>query len=115
MQGASTGYGRDVARQRGLVAAFLAAARGGDFDALFTMLDPETVLRLDEPPRLFPGATQEAHGAAREMRGATAIATKPSAEEAPWGNAGARGRRYMGRRARMNGAGLVVDGGVTAT
>src|SRR5436190_854149 len=37
----------DLARQREVVDAFLAAARGGDFDALLRLLDPEVVLRVD--------------------------------------------------------------------
>jgi RNA polymerase sigma factor (sigma-70 family) len=38
---------RDIARQREVVSAFFAAARGGDFDALVTVLDPDVVLRID--------------------------------------------------------------------
>jgi RNA polymerase sigma-70 factor, ECF subfamily len=37
----------DLTRQRQVVAAFFAAARRGDFDALVTVLDPEVVLRAD--------------------------------------------------------------------
>jgi RNA polymerase sigma-70 factor (ECF subfamily) len=37
----------DVARQREVVEAFFAAARGGSFDALIAVLDPEVVLRTD--------------------------------------------------------------------
>jgi RNA polymerase sigma factor (sigma-70 family) len=37
----------DIARQREVVDAFLAAARAGDFDALVTVLDPDVVFRLD--------------------------------------------------------------------
>jgi RNA polymerase sigma factor (sigma-70 family) len=37
----------DVGRQRQVVDAFLAAARGGDFEALVSVLDPEVVLRVD--------------------------------------------------------------------
>jgi RNA polymerase sigma-70 factor (ECF subfamily) len=36
-----------VERQRAVVDAFLAAARGGDFDALLTLLDPDVVMRAD--------------------------------------------------------------------
>src|SRR3954453_2914675 len=36
----------DLARQREVVDAFLAAARGGDFDALLRLLDPDVVLRV---------------------------------------------------------------------
>ncbi|MFE3450912.1 RNA polymerase sigma factor SigJ [Nonomuraea sp. NPDC059194] len=35
----------DVSRQRKVVDAFLAAARGGDFEALVSVLDPDIVLR----------------------------------------------------------------------
>ena len=38
----------DVARQHEVVRAFLAAARGGDFDALIGLLDPDVVLRVDD-------------------------------------------------------------------
>ena len=41
---------RDVARQRRVVDAFLAAARGGDFEALLEVLDPGVVLRMDLGP-----------------------------------------------------------------
>jgi RNA polymerase sigma-70 factor (ECF subfamily) len=41
---------RDVARQRRVVDAFLAAARGGDFDALLQVLDPDVVFRMDLGP-----------------------------------------------------------------
>jgi RNA polymerase sigma-70 factor (ECF subfamily) len=37
----------DVVRQREVVDAFFAAARGGDFDALVAVLDPDVVLRSD--------------------------------------------------------------------
>src|ERR671923_81985 len=37
----------DLARQRAVVDAFFRSARGGDFDALVALLDPEVVLRAD--------------------------------------------------------------------
>src|SRR6266536_1534889 len=37
----------DLTRQREVIDAFLAAARGGDFDALLAVLDPDVVLRAD--------------------------------------------------------------------
>src|SRR6266516_1476476 len=36
----------DLARQRDVVDAFFSAARGGDFDALVAVLDPDVVLRI---------------------------------------------------------------------
>ena len=56
----------DLARQRGVVDAFFAAARGGDFDALVAVLDPDVVLRLDA------GAGRPA--ASMAIRGAAAVA-----------------------------------------
>lgn len=38
---------RSVSRQRAIVDAFFDAARGGDFDALIAVLDPDVVLRAD--------------------------------------------------------------------
>ena len=50
----------DLARQREVVDAFFAAARGGDFDGLVSVLDPDVVLREDfsvkRPLRVFHGA-----------------------------------------------------------
>lgn len=37
----------DLARQQDVVDAFFLAARGGDFDALVALLDPDIVLRID--------------------------------------------------------------------
>src|ERR1700746_1443669 len=37
----------EMSRRREVVAAFLAASREGEFDALLTMLDPDIVLRAD--------------------------------------------------------------------
>lgn len=42
---------RDVARQREVVDAFFAAARGGDLDGLVSILDPDVVLRSDLGPK----------------------------------------------------------------
>ena len=40
----------DLARQRAVVNAFFSASRGGDFDALVAVLDPDVVLRADFGP-----------------------------------------------------------------
>ncbi|MEV0292959.1 sigma-70 family RNA polymerase sigma factor [Nocardia sp. NPDC050710] len=47
VQGSTPRADSDRPRQRRVVDAFLAAARGGDFDALLAILDPEVVLRGD--------------------------------------------------------------------
>jgi RNA polymerase sigma factor (sigma-70 family) len=53
----------DLARQREVVEAFLAAAREGDFDALVALLDPEIVLRVDRG-EVPAGVTTEFRGTA---------------------------------------------------
>ncbi|MEV6208406.1 RNA polymerase sigma factor SigJ [Kitasatospora sp. NPDC051914] len=50
VQGASPVPDRDPARRRQVVDAFLAASRGGDFEALVAVLHPEVVLRADDGP-----------------------------------------------------------------
>jgi RNA polymerase sigma-70 factor (ECF subfamily) len=52
----------DLARQRAVVDAFFAAARGGDFEGLVAVLHPEVVLRADFGPRR-PRAPKEFRGA----------------------------------------------------
>jgi RNA polymerase sigma-70 factor (ECF subfamily) len=49
-------------RQRSVVEAFLAALRGGDFEGLITVLNPEVVIRIDEAAAR-PGAPREIRGA----------------------------------------------------
>jgi RNA polymerase sigma factor (sigma-70 family) len=56
----------DLARQREVVDAFLAAARNNDFDALVAVLDPDVVLRADR------GALPA--GASRVVQGARTVA-----------------------------------------
>jgi RNA polymerase sigma factor (sigma-70 family) len=89
VQGAPAVPEVDLARQREVVDAFLAAARGADFDALVALLDPDVVFRADEV--LVPSAE------AREARGAAAVATYFS------------GRAQLARSVLVNGtAGVVV-------
>src|SRR6185312_6854517 len=52
----------EISRRQEVVAAFLAASREGDFDALLTMLDPDIVLRADSAAAQM-GADAEAIGA----------------------------------------------------
>ena len=47
VQGSAAVPDADLGRQRQVVDAFFAAARGGDFDALVAVLDPDVVLRSD--------------------------------------------------------------------
>ncbi|MDQ3513564.1 MAG: sigma-70 family RNA polymerase sigma factor [Chloroflexota bacterium] len=61
VRGPATVSGADLARQREVVGAFLAASREGDFDALLAVLDPDVVRRAD-----IAGSP--------EVRGMTAVA-----------------------------------------
>jgi RNA polymerase sigma-70 factor, ECF subfamily len=66
VQAADRAPDADLARQRAVVDAFLAAAREGDFNALLEVLDPDVVLRADAgalpspPSRLVRGAREVA-------------------------------------------------------
>jgi RNA polymerase sigma factor (sigma-70 family) len=66
VRGATPAGDADLARQRHVVDAFLAASRRGDFDALLAILDPDVVARAD-------GAATPA-GAPIEVRGARGVA-----------------------------------------
>jgi RNA polymerase sigma factor (sigma-70 family) len=59
---------RDLTRQRAVVDAFFAAARGGEFNALVAVLDPDVILRIDA------GFTRRA--ASMVVRGAAAVASQ---------------------------------------
>ena len=73
----------EPARRRAVVDAFLVASRGGDFEALLAVLDPDVVVRAD-------GEAVRA-GAAPEVRGAMAVANA------------LKGRSRGARRALVNG------------
>jgi len=66
VRGTATVPEADLGRRRAVVDAFLAASRGGDFEALLAVLDPDVVLRAD-------GAAVRL-GASGEVRGAAAVA-----------------------------------------
>ncbi|MET8995392.1 sigma-70 family RNA polymerase sigma factor [Amycolatopsis sp. Hca4] len=91
VQGAPVTPDPDLARQREVVDAFLAAARGGDFDALVSVLDPDVVLRADRGPD---------QGGSTEIRGAAAVANQALTFS--------RVGQGVVRRALVNGAAGVV-------
>ena len=68
VQGAPVAPDPDLGRQREVVNAFLAASRGGDFDALVSVLDPDVVLRADRGA--VPGS------GSHEVRGAANVASQ---------------------------------------
>ncbi|MEV7404573.1 sigma-70 family RNA polymerase sigma factor [Streptomyces sp. NPDC091267] len=63
----------DLARRRRVVEAFLAASRGGDFDALVALLHPDVVLHADRSvvPTPEPVVVRGAHTVARGAMAAT--------------------------------------------
>lgn len=69
----------DRQRRRAIVDAFLAAARGGDFDGLLAVLDPDVVLRGDRIT--MPGKVKTlrgAHALAKRATAAGAQAARPA-------------------------------------
>ena len=52
VRGAAPEPDADPRRQREVVAAFLAASRAGDFEALLEVLDPDVVFRIDAGARI---------------------------------------------------------------
>src|SRR5215207_4943293 len=91
VQGADIVPDADLTRQREVVDAFLAAARGADFDALVAVLDPDVVLRADS------GAMRVGASTSREVHGAPAAARRA-----------AKGRARAARPALVDGAAGVV-------
>ena len=87
----------NIARQREVVDAFLAASRAGDFEALVSVLDPDVVFRIDSGEIGTEGRPQ--------ILGAPAVAERLLA----------RGARFAphAKSAIVNGtAGLIVPGDV---
>ncbi|HZB24815.1 MAG TPA: sigma-70 family RNA polymerase sigma factor [Vicinamibacterales bacterium] len=66
----ATPPGPDLVRQREVVEAFMAALRGGDFEGLLAVLDPDLVVRADMA--VGSGAPTEIRGAAVWATGAIA-------------------------------------------
>jgi RNA polymerase sigma factor (sigma-70 family) len=66
VRGAARVPDAEIARQRHIVDAFLAALRGGDFEALVAVLDPDVVVRSDAA----------VSGTPREIRGARTWASQ---------------------------------------
>jgi RNA polymerase sigma-70 factor, ECF subfamily len=89
VQGTTTVADADLPGQRAVVDAFLAAARGGDFNALLAVLDPDVMMRAD--------STAVQLGSSAQIRGAAAVAKAFS------------GRAQAARPALLDGAlGVVV-------
>ncbi len=74
VHGAPAGAEVDLIRRREVVEAYLAASRGGDFDALLAVLDPDVVLRADR--------AAVSMGASGPVRGAPTVAQQALAHRA---------------------------------
>ncbi|MFF8392147.1 RNA polymerase sigma factor SigJ [Streptomyces sp. NPDC016172] len=68
VRGATPSAEPDLGRQRQVLDAFLAASRGGDFEALLGVLHPDVVLRADS------GALVRGAAASKVVQGAKAVA-----------------------------------------
>jgi RNA polymerase sigma factor (sigma-70 family) len=91
-------FDAEVTHDQALVGAFLAAARGGDFQALLAVLDPDVVLRADAVA-VAAAAANQSSGAppfAPEIRGAAAVAEA------------FRGRARAAQQALVDGAAAAV-------
>jgi len=104
----------DLARQRVVVDAFFAAARGGDFDALVAVLDPAVVLRADTGAAL-PGGALLIHGAeavARQaLSGLAPVISRPALRLQPALVNGAAGVVVTMRGRPITVVGFTVAGG----
>ena len=69
----------DRGRREEIVAAFLAAARDGDFAGLLAVLDPDVIRRAD----FGPGRVDIAHGAENVATGASRFGADPRFERRP--------------------------------
>ena len=78
VRGAAPSPDADLAQQRKVVDAFLAASRAGDFDALLAVLDPDVVFRVDR------GRLDEALRVPRVVSGATEVARQVLARGTPF-------------------------------
>jgi RNA polymerase sigma-70 factor (ECF subfamily) len=66
VRGPAAATDTSLARQREVVGAWIAAARGGEFDALLRLLDPDVVVRIDLGA-LAGGGLREIRGAAQAV------------------------------------------------
>ncbi|MFF8594768.1 RNA polymerase sigma factor SigJ [Streptomyces sp. NPDC015220] len=70
VQGATPSSEADLGRQKEVLEAFLAASRGGDFEALVAVLHPDVVLRVDA------GALARGAAASKVVHGARTVAAQ---------------------------------------
>jgi RNA polymerase sigma factor (sigma-70 family) len=108
IQDAAPSPDTDLAAQRAVVDAFFAAGRGGDFERLVAVLDPDVSLRGDFGPG--PGGLRAVHGASTVAGLARGYAA-PEREVRPAVVNGAAGAVIFVDRAPSAVMGFVVRGG----
>ena len=104
VQGTATLPEADLPRQRVVVDAFFAAARGGDFEALVALLDPDVVLRSD--------GGMAVPTASAVVRGAEAVAGRAIMFSRPGALVRAGGRERGSRCRRDGRRSTVLDHGL---
>ena len=67
VQGQAPRPDADLAKQRKVVDAFLAASRAGDFEGLIAVLDPDVVFRADRGPAGKPTSVEGAAAVAQQV------------------------------------------------
>ena len=86
VRGRPTMPASELASQRHLVDAFLAASRRGDVQGLLAILDPGVVRRAD-PAAVLPGMPTEVRGARDVAKGAAVFAARSAFAEVAWSTA----------------------------
>jgi len=101
----------DLAKQREVVDAFLAASRSGDFDALIAVLDPDVVFRARGAPEL----EQELNGAADVARSLATFGPRLVTLCHPATVNGQAGLLVKTRQGPAGAIGFTVSGGLITT
>jgi RNA polymerase sigma-70 factor, ECF subfamily len=114
VRGAPTVSAPDLGTQRKVVAAFLAAARAGDFEGLVAVLAPDVALRIEAGSRAWAGPALVT-GAAPVARHAVTHGRRWASVCRPALVNGGAGVLARGRAGAIAVAGLTVVGGRIAT
>jgi RNA polymerase sigma factor (sigma-70 family) len=111
VRGATPRPDADLAKQRGVVDAFLAASRAGDFDALLAVLDPDAVFRAGGAPEF----QQELKGAADVARTWATFGPRFATLCHPATVNGQAGLLLKAREGSFGAVGFTVTGGLITT
>ena len=109
VQGTGAVPDADLAPQRTVVDAFLAASRAGNFEALLTLLDPEVVFRADRIA-VATGSREEIRGAAfvaRQFVGRAQAARPMLVDGAVGAVVAPRGRLFVALQVTIKGGKII--------